>query len=365
MTYPQDTLRLSHLVKRYGDTTVVDKLSLAVRPGEFFTLLGPSGCGKTTTLRIVAGLEHPEMGSVTYGSDVWVDAAERRFIGPQQRHLGMVFQSYALWPHMTVYENVAYPLKARRQPLSGVGEMLELVGLSSYADRSAARLSGGQQQRVALARALVCSPRVLLLDEPFSNLDVKLRDTLRNELRTIQRKLGLTVLLVTHDQVDAFVLSDRIGVMRAGRFEQIGDAVEVYERPISPYVRDFVGRTILFPAVVDEVSGTGVVARMPSGNVVTLPRDSLAAATTAGGRVTVSVRPEDLRVGGEGLVLMTGLVQSAAYMGNHLECTVVSEGGATVRVSSDRHREMKPGQLVTLVSDPAALRAWQSVAEDT
>lgn len=364
MIEPHGTLRLSNLVKRYGDTTVVDKLSLTVQPGEFFTLLGPSGCGKTTTLRIVAGLEHPDMGRVTYSSGVWVDAAERIFIGPQQRQLGMVFQSYALWPHMTVYENVAYPLRARRQPPTQVGEMLELVGLSSYADRSAARLSGGQQQRVALARALVCSPRVLLLDEPFSNLDVKLRDSLRNELRTIQRKLGLTVLLVTHDQVDAFVLSDRIGVMRAGRFEQIGDTADIYERPVSPYVRDFVGRTILFPAVVHEVSGTGVAAQLPSGNVVTLPRDSLAAETSAGGRITVSVRPEDLQVGGEGLVLMTGLVQSAAYMGNHLECTVVSEGGATVRVSSDRHREMKPGQRVSLMSHPAALRAWDSAGED-
>jgi ABC-type Fe3+/spermidine/putrescine transport system ATPase subunit len=352
------TLRLERVRKQYGAATVVEELSLTVRPGEFFTLLGPSGCGKTTTLRIVAGLEHPDGGRVDFGSEAWADAAERRFMGPQQRRIGMVFQSYALWPHMTVYENVAYPLKVRRQPLRRVDEMLEMVGLGAYRDRSAARLSGGQQQRVALARALVCEPRLLLLDEPFSNLDVHLRQSLRTELRSIQRRLGLTVLLVTHDQLDAFVLSDRIGVMRAGRFEQVGDAREIYERPVSPYVRDFVGHTVLFPARLRSHDESGMAAQLPSGEVVVLPCDPMASAPVRDGALMVSVRPEDLRLDGAGIVLLEGIVESLAYMGDHIECTVVDRNGVSVRVPDRSGSNIAVGRTVRLLAEPRSLRAW-------
>jgi ABC-type Fe3+/spermidine/putrescine transport system ATPase subunit len=352
-------LRVEGVGKQYGKNRVVDNLSLTVRPGEFFTLLGSSGCGKTTTLRMIAGLEHPEQGMIVYGDERWADPASRRFIAPQKRRLGMMFQSYALWPHMTVYENVAYPLKVTGRINPGrINDMLELVGLANYRDRSAALLSGGQQQRVALARSLVSEPRLLLLDEPFSNLDVHLRQSLRSELRLIQRRLGLTVLLVTHDQLDAFVLSDRIGVMRSGRFEQIGDAADIYRRPASSYVRDFVGRTVLFPVRVDSVHADSARVLLPSGAVVLLPT----AGNTSlgpGAEAVVSLRPEDVRVTGEGVPLFEGAVEQLAYMGDHLECTVASPDGWTVQVPVSSRSGISTGQHLRLLADADVLRLWQ------
>ncbi len=357
MTNDDPSLRIDRAYKAFGANAVVEDLSLVVQPGEFFTLLGPSGCGKTTTLRMVAGLDHPDRGRIAFGDDIWADAHAGRFAPPQQRRIGMVFQSYALWPHMTVYENVAYPLKVRREPLSKVDEMLALVDLLPYRNRSAAQLSGGQQQRVALARALVCEPRLLLLDEPFSNLDVHLRQSLRTQLRTIQRRLGLTVLLVTHDQLDAFVLSDRIGVMRAGRFEQIGSGREIYQRPTSPYVRDFVGQTVLLPARVRRTAqGAGV--ELPSGEIAVLPAEALPA-HDEGAPLTVSIRPDDLQIDGAGLLLLDGHIETLAYMGDHVECTVVDRNGVRVRVLDRSHRNHAPGARVRLVAGAEALRVWQ------
>jgi ABC-type Fe3+/spermidine/putrescine transport system ATPase subunit len=355
-------LHVTDISKRYAKLTAVDRLSLTVNRGEFFTLLGPSGCGKTTTLRMIAGLERPNGGRISFDGEVWADAASGHFVGPQRRHLGMVFQSYALWPHMTVFENVAYPLKARRQPFDRVPEILEMVGLGSYARHSAARLSGGQQQRVALARALVSEPRLLLLDEPFSNLDVHLRHSLRAELRSIQRRLGLTVLLVTHDQLDAFVLSDRIGVMRNGRFEQIGDAPAIYSRPNSTYVRDFVGRTILFPARVSPAGADLINVTLPSNVVVTLPRDSAAGIPVANSPGIVSVRPEDVRVlngsSSDGVVLFEGKLETMTYMGDHLECVVAGNDGFSVTLPVGNRSAFKSGDAVRIVAEAQTLRVW-------
>jgi ABC-type Fe3+/spermidine/putrescine transport system ATPase subunit len=360
-------LRLQNLSKRYAKLTAVDDLSLTVNRGEFFTLLGPSGCGKTTTLRMVAGLERPDAGRISFDDEVWADGAAGTFVGPQKRRLGMVFQSYALWPHMTVFENVAYPLKARKQPLARVSEVLDMVGLGSYAQRSAARLSGGQQQRVALARALVAEPRLLLLDEPFSNLDVHLRHSLRAELRTIQRRLGLTVLLVTHDQLDAFVLSDRIGVMRHGTFEQIGDARTIYSRPGSQHVRDFVGRTVLFPVQLSPSGEHHVRVLLPSQSVVTVTRADAPAVSAAGAHGTVSVRPEDIRVvdgaAADGAVLFEGKVDTMIYMGDHLECVIVDANGNTVTLPVGNRCDIEEGQHLRLTADVESLRVWPASLE--
>src|SRR5438093_4156339 len=242
-------LRLDGVSKSYGTVQAVDRASLEVERGEIFTLLGPSGCGKTTTLRLVAGLEHPDAGEIALRGRVVASASRRLFVPPHKRNLGMVFQSYAIWPHMNVFENVAYPLRLRgvkrRTIRDRVTQVLDLVGLGGLERRSATLLSGGQMQRLALCRALVYEPDLLLLDEPFSNLDAKLREQMRVELKVLQRRLGVTVLFVTHDQIEALSLSDRIAVMQRGRVEQVGAPRSLYERPASAFVRDFLGQTVI------------------------------------------------------------------------------------------------------------------------
>jgi len=234
-------LVLDKLTKRFGDHTAVDALSLAVEQGEFVSLLGPSGCGKTTTLQMIAGFVEATSGSAT------LEGRDLLAMKPAQRGLGIVFQSYALFPHMTAAQNVAFGLEMRRvsraERDARVAEALALVGLAKFADRHPRRMSGGQQQRVALARALVIKPRILLLDEPLSNLDAKLREEMQIELRQIQRTIGTTTILVTHDQAEAMALSDRVVVMNAGRVEQVARPHEAYERPATPFVAAFLGKT--------------------------------------------------------------------------------------------------------------------------
>src|ERR1700761_6854213 len=226
---------LENVSRRFGDFAAVSDVDLRVAQGEFVTLLGPSGCGKTTTLRMVAGLEQNTGGRISIDNEVVSDAASRVFIPSERRRLGMVFQSYAIWPHMTVFENVAYPLRVRRRPAAEVKERvtraLDLVEMSGFAERPAPALSGGQQQRVAIARALVFEPKVLLLDEPLSNLDARLRTQMGEEFRSIQQRLGITTLYVTHDQSEAMVLSDRIVVMDGGRIQQINTPERIYRYP--------------------------------------------------------------------------------------------------------------------------------------
>src|SRR5215831_1074724 len=242
-------LSLDAVTKLFGPVHAVDRASLEIRRGEVFTLLGPSGCGKTTTLRLVAGLEHLDAGEITLRGRVVASTRRRLFVPPHKRNLGMVFQSYAIWPHMTVLDNVAYPLELRgtRRAIirEKVSRVLGLVGLEGLETRSATLLSGGQMQRLALCRALVYEPDLLLLDEPFSNLDAKLREQMRVEVKLLQRRLRITVLFVTHDQIEALGLSDRIAVMHRGRVEQVGLPRRLYERPASAFVRDFLGQTVI------------------------------------------------------------------------------------------------------------------------
>src|SRR2546426_236624 len=242
-------LRLDGVTKVFGAVRALDGASLEVERGEIFTLLGPSAYGKTATLRLVAGLEHPDAVEIARRGRVVASVARRVFVAPHKRNLGMVFQSYAIWPHMNVFENVAYPLRLRGVKRSVVAEkvtrVLDLVGLAGLDERGATLLSGGQMQRLALCRALVYEPDLLLLDEPFSNLDAKLREQMRVELKLLQRRLGITVLFVTHDQIEALSLSDRIAVMQRGRVEQVGAPRELYERPASAFVRDFLGQTVI------------------------------------------------------------------------------------------------------------------------
>src|SRR4029079_15064283 len=271
-------LRIQNLYKTFERVTAVDCINLEIKQGEFFTLLGSSGCGKTTTLRMIGGLEKPEGGEIHLGDQCLVSADQKIFVKPEKRDMGMVFQSYALWPRMTVFENVAYPLKLRGirglQAEKKVAEVLALVGLGGLEDRQAPALSGGQQQRVALARALVFSPKVLLLDEPLSNLDAQLREEMRRELKALQQRVNVTVIFVTHDQVEALSLSDRIAIMKFGRLEQVGTPEDVYFRPATPFVRDFLGKTFLLPGRIGALSDdrVRVEVRGVGASSLTVPR---------------------------------------------------------------------------------------------
>jgi iron(III) transport system ATP-binding protein len=295
-------LRVEHLRKQFSvGRPAVDDVSFRVEVGEIVVLLGPSGCGKTTTLRCVAGLEHPTSGVISIGGDV-VSAPERTILlPPRLRNIGMVFQSYAVWPHMTVHQNVAFPLRQRKVSRADIGrrvaEVLELVGLSEYAQRPVVALSGGQMQRVALARSLVYQPQLLLLDEPLSNLDAKLRLRLRDDLRRIIKQTGVTALYVTHDQAEAVVLADRIGVMRDGKLLQLASADEIYNRPADLFVANFTGASNLLPGNVIERTGEFGKIQAASGQQLTA---WLPANVKAGEAVNISVRPENIQLGANG-----------------------------------------------------------------
>jgi iron(III) transport system ATP-binding protein len=292
-------LDVSDLRKQFSiGRPAVDGVSFAVPAGEIVVLLGPSGCGKTTTLRCVAGLEHPTGGSISIAGRVVSAPASGILIAPRQRDIGMVFQSYAVWPHMTVRQNVIYPLKhrkiARAEAIRMVDEVLDLVGLSEYADRPVVVLSGGQMQRVALARSIVYRPQLLLLDEPLSNLDAKLRLRLRDDLRRILKATGMTALYVTHDQTEAVVLGDRIGVMRDGRLLQMATPDEIYNHPIDLFVANFTGAS-------NEMTGT-LIERNGAFGIVDLGQGQRAEAAliqglAPGDKVRIALRPENIALG--------------------------------------------------------------------
>jgi iron(III) transport system ATP-binding protein len=267
-------IEVTDLVVRYGDVLAVEGVGFAIQPGELVTLLGPSGCGKTTTLRSIAGLEDPVGGTIRLNGAIAYSAAERKNLPAEKRGLSMVFQSYAIWPHMTVAENVAYGLKVRKLPRAEVEQnvrrVLDLVQMNAYADRPASKLSGGQQQRIAVARAIAFSPNVLLFDEPLSNLDAKLRAEMRVELRELQRRLDITALYVTHDQEEALAISDRVIVMNQGRIEQIGSPEQVYNRPRSLFVADFVGAANLIPGRMHGSAGADGMAQFEAAGGVRL-----------------------------------------------------------------------------------------------
>ena len=280
-------VRIEHVFKRFGDVTAVSDFDLTVKDGEFVSLLGPSGCGKTTSLRMIAGFERATEGEIYIGDHCVSSHIKNTFVPPEKRDIGMVFQSYAVWPHMTVTENVAYPLKIQKVPkeerAARVAEMLKLVHLDEYASRYPHQLSGGQQQRVALARALVMRPGLLLLDEPLSNLDAKLRESMRFEISSIQKELGITVIYVTHDQSEAMTMSDRVVVMSRGVIQQIGTPYEIYRNPANKMVADFIG---LVNFVEGEVQGDRVYI---SGTGVSFPNTS-----GVTGSATIAVRPENI-----------------------------------------------------------------------
>src|SRR5215471_2032079 len=288
------------VVKHYAGTTspAVDEVSFDVEDGEFLVLLGPSGCGKTTSLRMIAGLEEPDAGEIWLGSRMVSSAEKNLFVPTEKRNIGMVFQSYAIWPHMTVFDNVAYPLRVRRTPKNVIRERvaatLQLIGLEGLESRPATMLSGGQQQRVALARAIVFEPRILLLDEPLSNLDAKLRVQMRTELKHLQQATGITSIFVTHDQAESMALADRIIVMNRGRIEQVGTPADIYERPRSRFVSEFVGSINLLHGVVSYVEDSHVTLRCGEHEVRGLVASDLRLAR--GDAATATMRPEKLSI---------------------------------------------------------------------
>jgi iron(III) transport system ATP-binding protein len=351
-------LEVDGLVKRFGDDRAVDDLSFGIPPGKFLTLLGPSGCGKTTTLLSIAGLHRIDAGRIRVGGAVYTSAADGIFLAPEKRDIGMVFQSYAIWPHMTVAQNVAYPLEIRRldrgEIEDRVAEVLRLVGLRNLEGKLATQLSGGQQQRVALARAIVARPRLLLFDEPLSNLDLKLREELRVEIKRIQREVGITSLYVTHDQAEALVMSDAIIVMNKGRIEQQGSPREIYARPANAYVSSFIGVANLLSGRVVRVTapGCGEVEIAEGGMRVRLPC-RLGEGVAAGEMAMLSVRPENVRAlresGGETCV--EGEVLRAIFLGNCVDCRV-RWGAFEWRVLAHPRARLRKGEKVYLRLDP-------------
>jgi iron(III) transport system ATP-binding protein len=311
------TLEVTDLHKQFSvGRPAVSGVSFTVPAGEIVVLLGPSGCGKTTTLRCVAGLEHPTAGTISIAGKV-VSAPSRGIsVAPRHRDLGMVFQSYAVWPHMTVRQNVVYPLKhrgvARADAARQVDEALALVGLTEYAERAVVALSGGQMQRVALARSIVYRPKLLLLDEPLSNLDAKLRIRLRDDLRRILKAAGMTALYVTHDQAEAVVLGDRIGVMRDGKLLQMGTPDEIYNRPADLFVANFTGATNELTGVL--VARNGAFGTVDFGNG-SRGEAALLHDVAAGDKVRIALRPETIRIGGNGANSFAARVTDRRYQG--------------------------------------------------
>lgn len=345
-------LKVESLVKRFGDEAVaVDGVSFDAGEGEFIVLLGPSGCGKTTTLRCIAGFERPDEGRITVRDSVVEDPLSGRFVPPQRRDVGMVFQSYAIWPHLTVAENVAFPLRVRRMNRRDISErvaaVLDMVGLARFGKRSASELSGGQQQRVALARALIYDPRLLLLDEPLSNLDAELRARLRFELKNIQRQSGVTTVYVTHDQSEAVVLADRVVVMKDGRIEQISSPVDLYNRPATAFVATFTGTENLLRGVLREARGDGAMARTPNELVIrgVVPDGSV----SPGAEVCLAFRAENValsRAAPAETNAWPGTVQSAVFLGLQTRYTVDLDGEEVVAVQGGSVQEFQPGESV-------------------
>ncbi len=368
-------LRIQGLRKRFGQVSAVDGLSLDIEEGEFFTLLGPSGCGKTTTLRMVGGLEKPDAGEIYLGERSLVSPGQRIFVQPEKREMGMVFQSYALWPHMTVFENVAYPLKLRKARMQEIHkkvmESLALVGLQGLEDRTAPALSGGQQQRVALARALVFSPRVLLLDEPLSNLDARLREEMRRELKALQRRIRVTVLFVTHDQIEGLSLSDRIAIMDRGKLEQVGSPEEVYYRPSTPLARDFLGKTFALPGRVSGVKEDRLQVDLHgiTSSPLWIGQSDLsfsgAGNFTAGDEVMVAIRPEQIIIWGSAPDGKTNIVpatlEGVHFLGDRYEYTVFLASETRVLISP-ASQALKAGQKIFLELKSEGITLWRREA---
>lgn len=350
-------IKIEKLAKKFGTVVAVNRIDLDVEKGEMLTLLGPSGCGKTTTLRCIAGLEKPD------GGDILIDGLpmfSKGFVPPSQREIGMVFQNYAVWPHLRVFHNIAYGLKLQKLPKQvikeRVTEALELVGLTGLGRRYPGQLSGGQQQRVALARALVRNPKVLLLDEPLSNLDAKLREKMRFEIKSLVRRMHMTAVYVTHDQAEAMVISDRIAVMDSGNIVQVGVPEEIYKKPANRFVADFIGTTNFIPGEITEVlkDRNLVYVKTEFGQqMVCRAFDS--AAAVANQKVHVSIRPEDIEVFTKPPEaqdnLFKGIIRHRAYLGNFLYF-FVNVDSTMIRVQVAYDVRQKEGEELHLVLNP-------------
>jgi len=355
-------LEFRNIVKRFDTVTAVNAVSFSVNRGEIFTLLGPSGCGKTTTLRLVAGLEEPDDGEIILDGKTVAAARQGTFAPPEKRRLGMVFQSYAIWPHLTVFENVAFPLRVRRETPAAIRERvrqaLATVGLAGLSERGGTQLSGGQQQRVALARALVYEPTILLLDEPLSNLDAKLREQMRVELRALQNKLSLTILYVTHDQTEAMTLSDRIAIVNNGRLEQIGTPEEIYEKPATPFAGQFLGRTVVFEGTFRRSAAEQWVEL--SGQQRIPVRVNATASFLDGALVRLITRPEDIAIlPPDGLepTQVDATVEQVDYLGDRFEYYVRAADTLLILTATKKHR-YPIGAKVRLGFDPARLSLY-------
>ena len=352
-------IKIERVTKRFGATTAVRALTLEIRDEEFVTLLGPSGCGKTTLLRLIAGFMAPDEGAIRVGDATLSTPA--RVVPPEQRGMGMVFQSYAVWPHKTVFQNVAFGLEVRKVPLAEIQErvagVLDLVNLAGLERRYPSELSGGQQQRVALARSLVVEPSILLLDEPLSNLDAKLRERMRWELKELQRRTNITFVYVTHDQAEAMALSDRIAVMHQGQLMQIGAPREVYTHPANRVVADFMGLVNLIPARVIRAAGEGSAVAIGGEHEVAIALPPRAA---PGQRVQLAIRPENVRVRplSPGAVVEGGSVPATiadvTFLGNFTDAYVALDDGTRVRVQADPGEILEIGQPVAVRFDSTA-----------
>jgi iron(III) transport system ATP-binding protein len=355
-------IEISNLRKNFtsqaATVAAVSDVSLTIPAGKLFTLLGPSGCGKSTTLRCVAGLEKPDGGEIKLGDEILYSAEKNVYVPAHKRDIGMVFQSYAIWPHMKVFDNVAFPLRIKRLPKEEirekVGKVLKTVGLEGLEDRLAPQLSGGQQQRVSLARALVKKPKVLLLDEPLSNLDAKLREQMRMEIKELQERLQITTLYVTHDQTEALAISDFIAVMNKGKLLDVALPRELYFSPRSEFTADFIGLTNTLKGMVRERKGAFGTVEIVIGSL-TCP---LQEDCSTGDDVLIFARPEDIKVSRErpespGNVF-EGKIKALIFLGEMLDCQI-AVGPEIIRARLHSKTELKENEQVYLTIDPEAL----------
>lgn len=358
-------VKIRELSKVFGKVTAVDHVSLEINDGELVTVLGPSGCGKTTLLRLVAGLEEPTTGEIHLGDAILTSTAKGIVKPPEKRGMGMVFQSYAVWPHMTVAENVAFPLKVRGTPRAVIHErvkkVLSSLGLSGLEDRPSTLLSGGQQQRVALARALVFDPQVLLLDEPLSNLDLKLRESMRVELKALQQRLGITTVFVTHDQAEAMVLADRVCLMNAGKIEQIGKPADLYHYPRNRFAMSFLGRTNFLAGRVEEVASDHCLVSATKAGGVKVQCKLEGGGTTKGDEVTISVRPEHVSLHREqrerSCNIFAGVIRAAHFMGDHWDYLITLDD-EEIWVTLPPAFRFEPGDQAYVELDREWVRVW-------
>jgi iron(III) transport system ATP-binding protein len=349
---------LDQVNKHFNGKGGVRNVDIHIQPGEFFTFLGPSGCGKTTTLRMIAGFYHPNSGRILFGD------RDVTYLQPNKRNTGMVFQNYALFPHLSVFENIAFGLRVRKQSKAEIKEKVEraqkLVRLDGYGDRRIDQLSGGQQQRVALARALVIEPEILLLDEPLSNLDAKLREETRIEIKRLQMELGVTTVYVTHDQAEAMTMSDRIMVMNEGEIQQIGTPQEIYNRPANRFVSSFIGESNLIEGIVEEANYETVKVRISDHTVLTGRRKHAApgCAFDIGQRIFLSVRPESVRQTGQDDTtnVVTGVIKLAEFTGLSVNYLVQTDAfmlkALFVNTGGNVHQM---GQTISLIIPPEAI----------